>query len=152
MGWQLWLLFMHWTHLGWAGEALYLVHSFTGGVQPCKFQRHYCEHSRTTTKIWAGGKGVVILFNTKTAELKGNWLELTRSLANHSDWLFRSGVMCTCDCEVLTRYQSDLYRSSVWCLLSHLRRVPVKGLTNHLWINMECALLSYIWLFLQKLF
>ena len=44
-------------------------------------------------------------------------------LKEYFNWLLRSGVMCACDCERLIGYQSNLCRSSVLCLLSHLRRV-----------------------------
>ena len=43
-------------------------------MKACKLQRHHSQHSRTINKIWAGGKGVVILLNSQPAELTLDWL------------------------------------------------------------------------------
>ena len=53
------------------------------------------------------GAEVVILYSTQAARLIQNWLEVTMGHAKGSNWWYRSGMMCACDCKVLIGYQSN---------------------------------------------
>ena len=52
-------------------------------------------------------------FNTQAAELTWDWWGITMDHANESNWLFLSGVMCTCDHEELIGDQFQSSKSSL---------------------------------------
>ena len=51
--------------------------------------------------------------NTQAAELIWDWFKIIIGLAKLSNWLFKSGVICACDCKRLIGYWSNLYRSDM---------------------------------------
>ena len=87
-------------------------------MEECKLQRHNSQHCGTTIEISAGRAEVVILLSTQAAELK--WRN-NQGPHRRSDWCVH----------VIMRYWLDTnliqYRSSTWCLLSHLRKGSTAG-------------------------